>query len=109
MELLQFHRVGVEKEKIHQRDTGLSNKMKKTIEIPFDEQARLGYVYIVWGLTIDNRMDLVAICTDKAITKRYIKYNKLNGSPYRAVRSEKAFVNHLYGQGDLAIFNQIKR
>lgn len=73
------------------------------MQIPFDDSARLGYVWLVWGMT-KERCDLIAIATTPEAEARYVAAGEHRGN-YRLVKSEKAFVDHLYGGGMLAVIN----
>jgi hypothetical protein len=74
------------------------------MEIPFDERAKLGYVWLVWGL-MDGRCDLLAIATTKESRDRYM-YTGSGMGRYQAVKHERAFVDHLFGGGLLAMVNK---
>lgn len=70
--------------------------------LPFDDDVKLGYVHLIWGMTHRNRLDLVAIATDDDAVKRYVISGQKMGR-YSSIHVEKAFVNHLFGGGMLAL------
>lgn len=79
--------------------------MSKRATIPYDKDARLGFVWTIWGLTKKDRCDLIAIATTEEARDRYVKFTEAQPK-YSAAHSEKAFVNHLYGRGMLAALNK---
>lgn len=67
------------------------------VRIPYDTDARLGYVWLIWGVT-KERVDLIAIATTQEACGRYLEAGK-QMRRYIAVKEEQAFVDHLYGGG----------
>lgn len=67
------------------------------VRIPYDDEAKLGYVWLIWGVT-KERVDLIAIATTEEACGRYLEAGK-QMRRYIAVKEEQAFVDHLYGGG----------
>lgn len=70
--------------------------------IPFDDKAQLGYVWLIWGLTPGRGCDLIAIATSHDAKRRYLEVGRVRG--YYRTNAEKAFVDHLYGDGLLTLY-----
>lgn len=71
--------------------------MSQRATIPYDVDAKLGYVWLVWGITRE-RCDLIAIATTEEACGRYLEAGR-RMARYKVVKEEQAFVDHLYGDG----------
>jgi hypothetical protein len=66
-------------------------------EIPYNADADLFYVWLVWGIREPGRApDLIAIATTEQARNRYLAAGTNAG--FFRVRSEKAWLDHMYGE-----------
>lgn len=78
-----------------------------TPKIGYDIDAKLGFVWLVWGLK-EDRCDLLVVTTTEAKADDYITGMEQTGD-FRMVRKERAYVDHLFGGGWLALANNRKK
>lgn len=65
--------------------------------IPYNANADLFYVYLVWGIREAGRApELIAIATTEQARNRYLA-SGTNAGFFR-VRSERAWLDHMYGE-----------
>lgn len=75
-----------------------------TPRIGFDIDAKLGFVWLVWGI-VEDRCDLIAIATSEKKADDYVFVGEQTGK-FSMVRMERAYVDHLFGGGWLALANE---
>lgn len=75
------------------------NNGRARASIPYDPNARLGYVWIVWGWAQEPfKLELVVIATTGEARTRYINHARALGV-YDRVFDEQVYVDHLYAGG----------
>ena len=85
----------------------MSYQHPDTPQIGYDIDAKLGFVWLVWGIA-DDRCDLLVITTTENKADDYVVGTEQTGR-FRMVRKERAYVDHLFGGGWLALANNRKR
>ncbi len=69
--------------------------------IELQTEQGFGVVWLVWGLTADRRLDLLAVASTEARRDRYMVSRR-----HVRVFHERAFVDHAYGKGMLDLINR---